>query len=593
MNKIQIPHPSLPRSLRGQFRLALSALVMLILAGGITAIHSLRTITQSSQSLAGERLARVQDSQDLVQHTLLIERNTYRLLSSDSRNEMQGNYAEIIKQLESFDALVARLGEVKGDVSVLDLYQAGQLFRNTTHVVVRLQEELLPDATVNTQNPIKRPIGARLRHFQTALEDQVEKLTTAADTLASHYTRDYQEAIRLLSTTSQHSQQLVIILFLSSLLLAWVVSKAFLGVHVVDRLLAVSQYLRFGESDQVCPLIPVRGDDEIGEMARAVEKFLRDHQRLVEAQRSLEQSEELMRTMTNAVQSGVLLIDNQDRIQFVNPAGEKLFGYAQEEIIGSRLHDILVPEPLRKQARAGLLRYAQTGQGALLNQPMEFFARRKDGSNMYVEIAVGRVRKNDQWWAVGSAIDISAHKSREEDLAQQAGTDPLTGVANRRNFMQLAEHELKRCRRERLSLFFLMFDLDHFKKVNDTYGHATGDEVLRAFAGGCHQNLRDSDLFGRIGGEEFAAVMTGLNAENALATAERIRTAFIGVTVPVDSQNLQIDTSVSIGMVRVDPGQDSVESGLKKADAALYQAKEQGRNRVVMTNGSGEPQTRT
>ena len=582
----------LPRSLRGQFRLALSALVFLIVAGGLTAILSLRAITDSSRYLAEERLARLQDAQGVVQRTLLIERNTYRLLTAESRDDMRGNYTEIINQLESLDSLVARLGQAEGDVSVLNLHQAGQLFRNTTHIVARLQDEMLQDkATAPAsggapRNPsVQRRLSERremLRHFHGELEGQVAGMNAAAAELTSHFTRDYREAVRQLSVTSRQSQELVLLLLLGSLLLAWLVSKAFLGVHVLDRLLKVSQYLRFGETNYACPLIPVQGSDEIGEMARAVEQFLKDRQQLVEAQGALRQSEELLRSMTNAVQSGVLLIDEQDRIQFVNPAAERLFGYEQAEIIGAKLHELLVPEPLRQRAQAGLATYARTGAGPFVEHPMEFLARRKDGTEVFVQIAVGRVRKDDHWWAVGAAIDISAHKAREQDLEHLAGTDQLTGVGNRRSFLQLAEHELKRCRRAKLPLFILMFDLDHFKVINDTYGHATGDEVLRAFAGVCTRGLRDSDAFGRIGGEEFAAVLTGLSRENALMVAERIRAAFVGLSVRIGGQEQKIETSVSIGLVRLDPAEDSVASGLKKADAALYQAKEQGRNRVIM-----------
>lgn len=584
----------LPRSLLGQFRLALSALVFLIVAGGLTAIHSLRVITDSSRNLAEVRLTRLQDAQGLVQRTLLIERLTYRLLTAESRADMRSHYAEIISRLESLDVLVAQLGQAEGDISVLNLHQVSQLFRNTTHIVVRLHEEMLPDETASgtiTTRPGTRVLSApqqpseRLemhRHFHAELEAQVVAMTAVAEELSAHYTRDYREAVRHLSETSRQGQQLVVLLLVASLLLAWLVSRVFLGVHVVDRLRKVSQYLRFGETDFVCPLIPVQGNDEIGEMARAVEQFLKDRQYLVEAQSALQQSEELMRTMANAVQSGVLLIDDQDCIQFVNPAAERLFGYQQEEMIGTRLHEILLPEPLRQRAREGLAVYARTGAGPLVEKPMEFLARRKDGSEVNVQIAVGRVRKDDHWWAVGAAMDISAHKAREKDLEYQAGTDQLTGVGNRRTFLHLAEHEFRRCRRAKLPVFILMFDLDHFKKINDTYGHAVGDEVLRSFAGVCTRGLRDSDAFGRIGGEEFAAVLTALSRENAMMVAERIRSAFVGVTVRVGAMEQKIQTSVSIGLVRVDPGVETVEGGLRKADEALYQAKEQGRNRVIM-----------
>jgi diguanylate cyclase (GGDEF)-like protein/PAS domain S-box-containing protein len=334
-------------------------------------------------------------------------------------------------------------------------------------------------------------------------------------------------------------------------------------------------------------LIPVHGDDEIGEMARAVEQFLEDRRQLEQTQKSLRQSEKIMRAITDAVQSAVLLIDDTDSIRFANPAAEKLFGYDRKELDGCKLHDTLVPDVLQPHARDALADFAHTGSGPLLEKPSELLARRKDGSEVFIELHVARLRRNDRWWAVGAAVDISLYKSRERMLADLAETDPLTGVRNRRSFMHLAEAEHRRSLQADLPLFFLMFDLDHFKRINDSYGHAVGDEVLREFAAICVRNLRDTDLFGRIGGEEFAAVMTGKELQTVFGVAERIRKAFIGVVDRVGGQDLKIDASVSIGLVRIDPAQDTVQSGLKKADAALYQAKAQGRNRVFTPQSLG------
>jgi diguanylate cyclase (GGDEF)-like protein len=110
----------------------------------------------------------------------------------------------------------------------------------------------------------------------------------------------------------------------------------------------------------------------------------------------------------------------------------------------------------------------------------------------------------------------------------------------------------------------------------------TGDKVLCAFADLCVHNLRDTDLFARIGGEEFAAVVRSKDLERVANVAERIRLAFsAGIRIEVEGKALDLETSVSIGLVRIDPKRESVESGLKRADVALYQAKSQGRNLLV------------
>ncbi|MDP3479427.1 MAG: sensor domain-containing diguanylate cyclase [Desulfoprunum sp.] len=565
-----------PRSLRGKFSLALSAMALLIVVGGIAAVQALHVSADASRNLAEEHLECMQDAQNLLQRTLLIERQSRHLQTAGSLDVLQGSYAEIITLLDSFDILAAHLSQANSDVAVLDLHQASQLFRNTVHVVARLRNE---DLSPNAANQLSSEQQQTLHHFEGEQKHQVEALAAAAEDLSGHITADYREAVLQLASATRHRQQLVLTLLVGNLLLAWLISRYFRN-HAVNRLQQVSHYLRLGEPGEDRILIPVQGDDEIGEMARAVEQFLEDRQRLVETQSNLQQSEEMMRAITNAVQSAVLLIDEEDRIRFANPAVEKLFGYSQEELGGCKVHETLIPESLQQRARDGLAAFAQIG-GLVLENPQELIARRKDGSEVFIELYVGRVRREDHWWAVGAAIDISLHKSREQLLASLAETDQLTGIGNRRSFLRLAEAELKRCHHAGLPLFFLMFDLDHFKAVNDRYGHAAGDEILRKFAAICTGNLRDTDLFGRIGGEEFAAVMTGKGLQNVLGVAERIRMAFIGVTIPVGEQSLEIDTSVSIGLVRVDPAQDTVESGLKKADAALYLAKTQGRNRVV------------
>jgi diguanylate cyclase (GGDEF)-like protein/PAS domain S-box-containing protein len=313
---------------------------------------------------------------------------------------------------------------------------------------------------------------------------------------------------------------------------------------------------------------------------------LRVHQQIAlkNAQRKVVENEEMLRTITLAVQSAVVLIDDQDTIQFANPASEKLFGYGHDELKGKKAHEILAPEPLRYQAKAGIKKFARSGKGEVLDKPLELVAQRKDGSEVFIELYVGRIRRGNSWWAVGAAVDISKHKKREAKLADQAGTDSLTGVRNRRSFMQRAEEMLKdrRLGGECMQLYFLMFDLDHFKSINDSYGHMTGDKVLCAFADLCVHNLRDTDLFARIGGEEFAAVVRSKDLERVANVAERIRLAFsAGIRIEVEGKALDLETSVSIGLVRIDPKRESVESGLKRADVALYQAKSQGRNLLV------------
>ena len=165
-------------------------------------------------------------------------------------------------------------------------------------------------------------------------------------------------------------------------------------------------------------------------------------------------------------------------------------------------------------------------------------------------------------------------------LEQQASIDALTGISNRRHFYEQGEMELKRALRHNAPLAALMLDADHFKKVNDTHGHAVGDLVLKELAKIMSHTLREVDLFGRIGGEEFAVLLPNTSFVQALGVAERLRLKLAACNLPLPSGG-HINFTVSIGLAMLASEERQLGSLLKKADIALYQAKQQGRNRVV------------
>mgnify|MGYP001430099270 CR=1 FL=1 len=298
------------------------------------------------------------------------------------------------------------------------------------------------------------------------------------------------------------------------------------------------------------------------------------------AQRKLQESEDTFRVVFNSVQSAVILIDNHDTIRFFNPAAERIFGYTGEEILGKKLHSLVVVDEMQQEAHKGLAEFWRTGHGPIIDTARELVARKKDGRIFPAEVFVARVKKDDAYWAVGAVLDITDRKVKEEKLVMLATMDGLTGVFNRRHFLFLAEQEVARSKRYNKDLYFLMFDLDHFKEINDTFGHETGDRVLQDFASICTEGLRRADIFGRMGGEEFAALVVETKEEEAIAVAERIRQNFAEQSITRDETAKNL--SVSIGISRLDPVTGSLESAYAAADKALYAAKDQGRNRVIM-----------
>jgi diguanylate cyclase (GGDEF)-like protein len=183
--------------------------------------------------------------------------------------------------------------------------------------------------------------------------------------------------------------------------------------------------------------------------------------------------------------------------------------------------------------------------------------------------------------ATGSiAFLLMLRERAEAEIRHLAMFDPLTELFNRRAFVELAERELARARRAGSACAVLMMDLDHFKRVNDQFGHQAGDRVLREFAAIAKQNVRTEDVVGRYGGEEFCAVLPGVDRQRALEIAERVRQAVSRRPLG----GLPRVTTVSIGMSAA--GTMTLDQAIARADEALYLAKQQGRNRVAASSES-------
>jgi diguanylate cyclase (GGDEF)-like protein len=177
-------------------------------------------------------------------------------------------------------------------------------------------------------------------------------------------------------------------------------------------------------------------------------------------------------------------------------------------------------------------------------------------------------------------INSAELKEANEQLSYYANTDALTDMHNRRHFIESSELELSRAQRSKTDVTIMMLDIDHFKKVNDTYGHAAGDEALKKVASVFRHSLRLHDIVGRIGGEEFAILLSDANSEGAFGLAERIRKSVAALCFECEGKSFSI--SVSIGITQIAANEKIIEHALKRADKALYQSKNNGRNQVTI-----------
>jgi diguanylate cyclase (GGDEF)-like protein/PAS domain S-box-containing protein len=184
-------------------------------------------------------------------------------------------------------------------------------------------------------------------------------------------------------------------------------------------------------------------------------------------------------------------------------------------------------------------------------------------------------------YVVGVGVDTTEQVETICALEHEARTDGLTQVPNRKYFLNRAVDEFARCRRYGHSLSMWVLDLDFFKSVNDNHGHQAGDTVLRAFVATCQDTLRDWDILGRMGGEEFAVLLPETDAQQALLVAERLRQAVASTPVPV-GDGVSVSLTVSIGVATMREGDGDVHALLSRADAALYRAKDTGRDKVCV-----------
>ena len=165
------------------------------------------------------------------------------------------------------------------------------------------------------------------------------------------------------------------------------------------------------------------------------------------------------------------------------------------------------------------------------------------------------------------------------ELLRIARTDGLTNVFNRRFFIEMAGREVARSKRYNHPICCMMLDIDHFKNINDTFGHQAGDEVLKEMAKASVSAIREIDIFGRLGGEEFAIALPETDIDDAMNLAERIRQMLDQLEMGADDKHIAI--TVSIGVAVLTSTDDTIESILKRADEALYRAKSSGRNKVL------------
>ena len=270
-------------------------------------------------------------------------------------------------------------------------------------------------------------------------------------------------------------------------------------------------------------------------------------------------------------------LDREGCIVKINQTELDWLGYRREELLGQPVTKLL-DRASQSIFRANFKRLLSRGK----LDDFELEIVRKDGSVMTMLIQISALfdKAGNYVGSLSTSVDISARKRLETQLELEAHSDPLTGLRNRRDFEKQSEREIARSLRQGSPLSILMFDIDHFKKVNDSYGHAAGDLVLKRLGEGFRKVFRETDISARIGGEEFAVLMPDTDIDTATEAAQRLRLWVAEEKIQIDNDGTSISVTASLGVAQMSETSASIQSLLKLADDALYIAKHEGRNKV-------------
>ena len=291
----------------------------------------------------------------------------------------------------------------------------------------------------------------------------------------------------------------------------------------------------------------------------------------------LRENEQKYRFLTENSGDVIWHINKRLRIDYISPADEHIRGFKREEVIGQQIWSFFKPEGV-ELVRQKISHHQEVGQVGNNNMTTRFEIEQKckDGSWIWTEIvAAPHYDKYDNLIGYhGLSRDITERKQLLDQLYHEATIDELTKISNRRHFMNLAELELRRARRYHHPLSLVVLDFDNLKRINDTYGHLAGDRALTVFAKIVKEIIRDVDILGRFGGDEFLLLLPETDAEHALLVMERIRSVLS--TSPVFYGERSFNISFSAGIATVQDWSDSLEDLLNRADNALYRIKETG-----------------
>jgi diguanylate cyclase (GGDEF)-like protein/PAS domain S-box-containing protein len=317
-------------------------------------------------------------------------------------------------------------------------------------------------------------------------------------------------------------------------------------------------------------------EDRSRELYLKDQELERKNQELTLAEGELRRERDFVTGVIDAAQAVVLVVDGEGKIVRGNAFAATIAGREASALVGLDASATFFAPQARTAARAMVRIAGSQPHGDAGVMPLVPAGGEQREFGWYHSRLPGGGSQEPLLLLVGR--DMTERERLLREVTRLSTTDPLTGLSNRRHFDEAAKLEIVRARRYRRPLSAVMVDLDHFKRVNDTFGHAAGDRVLVAVAGLCIRLARTTDLKARLGGEEFCLLLPETPGEASGVLAERLRTDI--EALPFDADGRAFRVTASMGISGYVAG-DELKGLLERADAALYAAKESGRNRVV------------
>ena len=294
----------------------------------------------------------------------------------------------------------------------------------------------------------------------------------------------------------------------------------------------------------------------------------------------LHQTEQKFAAVAKAAHDAIILLTDDLTIEFWNSGAIRIFGYKKQEALGKNLNDIIIPNRYKKLIKRAFKNFSVNGKIDTRHHTFEAMALQKSKKEIPVEVSLSSIFIDQKWLVIAIARDISVRREMQQKLKLMATHDPLTGLVNRREIIQKLKQEMHRFSRYHSPTSIFFIDIDNFKNINDQYGHKVGDDTLIDCAHKMQSLMRENDVVGRYGGEEFLVILPETPMDKAYELAERLR---LNICKNLTGTKTTIPTyTISIGIAQLNNEQSSIDSFINQADKAMYKAKQTGRNKTCI-----------